>query len=70
MSENLWIRDDFAQKVGVGEDGCVDRLEFMSIPYRIKECLVRGWECINVFSATIIRSQLKAMDYRGVSQSL
>jgi hypothetical protein len=43
------------QKVGVGEDGCVDLLEFA---YRIKQRPVCGGKRIQVFSATIVGGQL------------
>ena len=28
------------KKVGVGKDGCVDRLEFFPVVYRVQKCLV------------------------------
>ena len=65
MPEYLWIRDDLVQKFGVGEDGRVDLLEFVSIAYRIEQCLVCVGKLIQVLSATIVGGQLRA----GVSAS-
>lgn len=59
MSKYFRVRNDFIQKVSVGKDGCVDLLEFASIAYRIKQCLVIRGKRVEVFSAAVVGGQLQ-----------
>jgi hypothetical protein len=58
MPEYLRIRNDLIQKFGIGQNGIVDVSDFLFVPKTFQKFEVSVWQSIQVFAASIIRSQL------------